>query len=781
MPRGRPGLFTAALLFTAAALGVFALPSLPPPLWLLPAVLPALLPWRWRSCYAIALLGALLSFHRASVLLDDRWPLEQSDAELEVQGEVASLPERHTLPPEPQDDDESAAAAPVTAYDWRFLFRPDRPAREAGMPSLVRVSWYRGTQTVQGGQCWRLRLRLRAPHGNLTPGGFDYEAWLFEQGIGATATVRTATPCSASGYSLLALRQTIAGRLQQWLPQQAALGMVLGLVVGDRGLLTPADWDVFRITGTSHLMAIAGLHIGMLAAAVFFLLRWNWSLFPALCLRLPAQKAAALAAALAASGYALLSGFEPPAQRALLMLLAGFFSLWLERPALLPRALVLAWLAIVAANPAALLSPGLWLSFGAVAAIFLVARGRVQPLPGWRAFLGVQPALSLALLPLSFLFFQGGGWIGPLANLVVVPAFTVLLPLLLFATAAAWLVPAAGLPLLQAVAAAIGWIRAALGWAAANAPAAWVAASPQPGALALAALGAVLLLLPRGVPLRRLAVLCLLPLLLAPDLAPRQGFSLAALDVGQGLAVVVRTRTHALLFDAGPAFADRSDSGRSEVVPYLLGQGLRHLDLMVISHADIDHRGGAPAVRAAIDVRREIGALSATPCVVGEHWRWDGVDFDILNSPAAAAGDRHARNNGACVLRVAVGAHAALLPADIEAAAEQRLLQTGAVLRSDVLLAPHHGSLTSSSAGFVAAVAPAVVIYPSGWHNRFRFPRADVVERYRHAGAQAFMTGVDGTLRLEVGSAGLGPVEAWRSAHPRLWRQPAEAIPADQR
>jgi competence protein ComEC len=785
--RPRRGLLFQVLLFSAGALAVLALPRLPPLAWLAAACVPALLPWPWRRHYAMLLLGLLLTAWRAQGMIDGRWPLARSDEERVVQGRIASLPQQRLSRGAHEESEEGEGETPEAArHDFHFLFVPD----DSSLPRLIRVAWYRSEQQPQGGDCWTLRLKLRAPHGSLNPGGYDYEAWLFEQGIAATATVREATPCADhSGYWLLRARQQVVNRLRQWLPDDPALGLVAGLAVGDRSLLQEQDWSAFRITGTSHLMAIAGLHIGMVVAAVYFALRWLWVLVPALCLRLPAQKAALLGAVLAAVVYALMSGFEPPAQRALLMLLAGFAALWFDRPAQVPRALALAWLLIVAANPLALLSPGLWLSFTAVAAIFYVGSGRLGPRRRWRELLMLQLTLSLVLLPLTFYFFQGGGWLGPFANLVVVPAFTVLLPLLLLALGLAWAVPPLGLPLLHGVAGAVYAVRAGLGWAALHAPAAWIAASPPPALLLLALLGTVLLLAPRGLPVRGFALLCFLPLFLPLDRAPRQGFDLTALDVGQGLSVVVRTASHTLLFDTGPAFEDVADAGRSEVVPYLLGQGVRELDLMIISHADLDHRGGAPSVRSLLEVDRELGALSASHCRAGQSWRWDGVDFEILNPagdapPPAANGrprsERWWRNNGGCVLRVAAGGHAALLPADIEAPAE-KLLQENLPdqLRADVLLAPHHGSKTSSTQEFIDAVQPQLVIFPAGWHNQFHFPRGLVVDRYLGSGAELHMTGNGGAIAVHIGAEGVGETSDWRADHPRLWREAAEPVPQD--
>lgn len=253
----RDPLLPAVALFTAGALAVLALPSLPSLPWLAGLCLPALLPWRWRRYYALLLLGILLSAWRAQGSLDSRWPLADSDHEVVVEGRIASLPEKRLsagMKEDSAEDDEGQSEERALKHDWRFLFSP---LDHGALPPLIRVSWYRGEQILRGGDCWRLKLRLRAPHGLLNPSGYDYEAWLFEQGIGATATVRDSSPCQdQSGYWLLRARQQVVDRLEQWLPGNPALGLVAGLAVGDRSLLQEKDWDTFRITGTSHLITL---------------------------------------------------------------------------------------------------------------------------------------------------------------------------------------------------------------------------------------------------------------------------------------------------------------------------------------------------------------------------------------------------------------------------------------------------------------------------------------------------------------------------------------------
>lgn len=794
--------------FTAGALTLLCLPQLPSAWWLLALILPALLPWPFRKLYAVTLLGVLLTFWQAQSRLDERWPQARDNDEVLMQGAIVSLPEAEATnaADATHQSNEDSSIAPDARRNWHFLFAPDRAARAAGAPSRIRTAWYRSDALLKGGQCWQFSLRLRAPHGSLNPGGSDYEEWMFRQDIGASASVRAASACDlAEGHYLLRLRQSISDQLQAWLPDHPAEPLIAALAVADKTRLRQSDWDVFRQTGTVHLMVIAGLHVGFLAAFAFWLCRSLWSLSTRLCLRWPAQRAGLAGSVIAALAYALLADLDAPVLRATLMLVtlaaAALFG-GLARPS---RALMLAWLAVVGSDPLGLLAPGLWLSFGAVAAILYLNAGsrgaghtKNRMRDHWRDLLKLQLLLSLTLAPLTLLFFQGASWIGPLANLLALPAMALLLPALLAALSLAFAWPAIGVPALKEVADAIGWAYGGLQWIAAHAPHPWLLMSAPIAALSLALIGVLLLCAPRGLPLRRLALLCFVPLLLPAKVAPERGFELTALDVGQGLAVVVRTAHHAMLFDAGPAFEEGFDAGRSVVVPYLLHEGLARLDLMMISHADLDHRGGAPAVRRLIEVTQERGAMAGTPCAAGQSWKWDEVQFIVLsgpppvaelpaasdsadvNEPAKTRGS-HSSNNEGCVLRIAAGDHAVLLPADIERGVEAQLVAAeSGLLRADVLLAPHHGSKTSSTPIFVDAVAPRLVIFPAGMNNPFHHPRAEVVARYAAEGAQMLMTGNSGAISLHVDPArGIEDLREWRRQSPRLWSAPIPAVPAD--
>ncbi|HUS25702.1 MAG TPA: DNA internalization-related competence protein ComEC/Rec2 [Candidatus Binatia bacterium] len=746
--------------FTAGVIAVHLLPALPafPVLAALAGagLAPWLLPRRaaepWRTVWAATVLGVLFTTLRAGSLLDQRWPAARTGEDAWVEGRVASLPD---------------ASGTGESRSLRFVLEPVAQ----GLPHRIRVAWYRTDAAVQGGECRRLLLRLRTPHGSLNPGGFDYEGWLARSGVGAVGTVRDAAPCErAAPLSLAALRQRVVNHLRGALGERAGAAMIAALTVGDTSAFTDADWDAFRATGTSHLVAISGFNIALMAGVAFFLGRWTWSVWPPLLHWLPAQRAALWVSGAAAGVYALLAGFEPPVQRAVLMLWILLAAAWTHRLAQASQVLALAWLACLLLDPLAITAPGLWLSFGAVAAIFYVSLGRSARPGFWHGALWLQLLIAVALAPLTLFFFQGASWVAPLVNVAAVPLFAVLTPWAAGALALEWIWPAAGTPLLQGA----GWTaelftaglhRAAL------LPQLWLPAAPGWTSLLAATFGVMLLFAPRGVPLRPLGLLCFLPLAMAPPIAPRGGFEVTALDVGQGLAVVVRTAHHALVYDAGPAFADGFDAGESVVAPWLLRAGLRRVDALLLSHGDNDHAGGVPALRRVIAIDREIGTERGAPCRDGLRWEWDGVRFATLHPDATAQGD----NDRSCVLRVD-GAFSVLLPGDIEAQAEQRLLRDHpAELRADVLVAPHHGSRTSSTPAFVAAVHPSRVLHAAGWRNHFRHPRPEVVARYGAIGAEQFVTGTSGALSLWRDARGTLRAEEYRKVGAKFWN----AAPGD--
>lgn len=750
--------------FSVGALALLQVADFPP-LWIyVVSLCAALLVRRWRGLLVAFAAGAAVTAFEADRVIDSRWPSSRFGEVITVDGVVASLPQAQRG--EAGFDGEGRSDAASTT--WRFRFDPIDPT---ALPPKIRVAWYRSSETLRGGECWRLRLVMRTPHGGVNPGGFDYEGWLFRQGIGATATVRSGERCADAGsHRLLRLRQGFSDRLKAWLPGHPALPMVGALTLGDTSGLDEDDWQAFRLTGTTHLVAISGFNVAIVAGVVFWLVRALWRLFPTLCLRLPAPSAALAASVLAAFLYALLAGFEPPVQRAALMLgLLALAGAWggLGAPS---RALALAWGLIVASDPLTLLAPGLWLSFAAVGAIFYVSAGRLGPMSGWRAAITVQLMLSVMLAPLTLYWFQGTSLTGPLVNLASVPIAAVLTPALIGALLLAALLPVVGLPLLRWVADALDLGQQALLWLADATPQAWAAASPEPAALLLALIGAVALFAPIGLPLRVFGVLALSALLLPPPRPVEQGFRIAVLDVGQGLAVAVHTARHTLLYDTGPAYPGGFDAGRSVVVPYLLRNGVRTIDRLIVSHGDVDHRGGVAAVDAVLRVASRSGAGTDTPCQSGERWDWDGVTFDMLAGPEPGLSD----NDGSCVLRISHGEHAVLLTGDIEAKGESRLLETAFdTLKAEVLVTPHHGSRTSSTAAFIDAVRPELTIHSAGWHHRFGHPAREVVARYAARGVDQIATGDSGAVTVDFDMNGRR-VGMERQRAKRLWSTPAD-------
>ena len=685
----------------------------------------------------------------------------------------------------------------------RFDFHVERTL-DAGVrvPPHVALSWYAGLhgarQTVgdvQPGQRWQFTVRLQRPHGNANPGGFDYEVWLLEQGVRATGYVRAddgnrlVDPfVPGPGVIVERVRAALRDRIQTALAGRTYAGVVVALVIGDQRGIDQADWQVFNRTGIGHLISISGLHITMIAGLAAWAVSalWRRSFFTdaRLPLRLPAQKAAALAGACVALLYVLLAGFGVPAQRTLYMLAVVALALWTGRLPAVSHVLCTALGVVVLLDPWAVLWPGFWLSFGAVAVILFAGHGRIGPPPsGPRGALMLagrtQWAVTAGLVPLTLLLFGQVSVVSPLANAVAIPLVSfVVTPLAL----AGSLMP--GPPgdwLLLLAHWVVEWLAWLLRQMAAWPGAVWRAPAPQPWVFALGLGGTLWMLMPRGWPHRWAGAAALLPMLLQLPDHPRDGaFRVTAFDVGQGMALLVETAHHRLLYDSGPAYAPGADGGSRVLLPYLRMRGIAGLDGLVISHSDTDHTGGALALLEGVDVDWLASSLPESHpavraarrhvrCAAGQHWEWDGIAFDILHPLAASYDDAYLKANArSCTLRITNGTRTVLLAGDIEAAQEAALLERARDrLRADVLLAPHHGSGTSSTAAFLQAVQPGVAIFQVGWRNRYHHPKPEVYERYGALGVERLRTDEAGALALEVGTA-VG-WRAYRTAHARYW------------
>jgi competence protein ComEC len=543
--------------------------------------------------------------------------------------------------------------------------------------------------------------------------------------------------------------------MQQELGEARLRGVLVALAIGDQDAIAPEDWDVFWRTGVGHLMSISGLHITMLAGLGFALARFAWVRVPALALRIPARKAAVVVATLVALAYTLMTGFAVPAQRTFVMLATMAACVLLDRHGSPSRMLAAAALAVLLLDPWAVLAPGFWLSFGAVASIFYAMALRTGRQGHFGSAVGEQVAVTLAMVPMVVALFQQVSLVSPVANAFAIPIVSlVVVPL---AIAGAFLELA---PLLDAAHALMLWLMTPLE-ALADLPQAMVEShAPAAWTVAAAVVGCAWLLAPRGVPMRSLGAIWLVPLFAVAPPPPAWGEAwIDVLDVGNGLAVVVRTANHALAYDAGPAWSDDADTGNRIVVPFLRGEGIAHLDGLVVSHADDDHSGGAISIAAARDPPWLLSPLPRTHplqvmfddsrrCEAGIRWSWDGVEFTVMH-PGAGAYDevpgRRVRkeNDRSCVLRVASRSAAVLLTGDVEARGEGEM-----IARADALLVPHHGSKTSSTPAFLDAVAPSVVVASVGYRNRFGHPNPLVAARYASRGLNLRRTDREGALRI---------------------------------
>ncbi len=662
----------------------------------------------------------------------------------------------------------------------------DAVCAEFAPGARLRVADYQPNRpSYQGGEVWPLRLRLKPPRGSLNPGGFDFERWLFSQSIVATATVQQGLgePVAASGFSarLLALRAWWRGNMVSAADaagvSPATRGLLLGLSIGDGDYLPQPDWTVLLATGTNHLLAISGLHVGMGAGffagiAAFFWRRNRW------CARHPTRQVAAWVAVAAAWGYALLAGMSVPAERTALMMTIVLAGVLLGRPWRLLDLWLIAVVGVLLLQPFAPLSAGFWLSFGAV----LILITLVPPRLHWRgmgAVLPLQVLLTLLLLPVVWGMFDRVAFASVPANLFAVPLITfVLTPLslLIMLLSAVWPWAAAGLlavmePLSALLFTGLSLLMGAL-------PDSQVVA-PSLGALLLLMIGLLWFLAPRGWPARPLGLLLCLPALwptagaLAPGTLESGSVSLWVFDVGQGAAALVQTRHHALLVDTGADWrrtpelaASEQNAGSRVVVPALRSLGVQRLDRILISHAARDHAGGLAAVLTAfpgtpIQSGQPLSVLTAQPCVDGAQWSWDGVMFQTLQAEAG-----NAANNRSCVLRVVGARGSVLLTGDIEAPAERDLLARHA-LASSVLVVPHHGSKTSSTPEFLAAVSPAVAVASVGAFNAFGHPAPPVRARYAARAVDWYQTDLSGAVHWQDGVVSTARQSAW----PFVWRR----------
>ena len=750
------------------------------------------------SAVASALFGFGLTAWHAGLRLADALPAALEGRDLVVTGVVASLPQ--------------AGAAGL-----RFRFEIEQATLDGqpmAVPRWASLGWYRYgdedaaaaalPEVLQAGQRWRFGVRLRQPHGNRNAHGFDYELYLFEQGVRAVGYVRDGPPPQrlddAAGHSVQRWRQQVRDAIARRVGDPGAAGVLAALAVGDQSAIERDDWELFRQTGVAHLMSISGLHVTMFAWLAGHLVGAAWRRNERAMLHWPAPTAARWGGLAAALGYAVFSGWGVPSQRTVWMLATVTVLQSLGRHWPWPLVLLAAAVVVTLGDPWALLQPGFWLSFTAVALLMTSEAARRPTSPdrdvtagGWRALatrtaraarggLRTQCIATVGLTPLSLVFFQQVSLVGFLANLVAIPVVTlVVTPLALLGvlvaplwTLGAWTVEALG-----------AW----LAWLASWPWAVWTVPAAPPWAQLAALLAALLAVLPLPWRLRLLALPLAVPLLWPARTWPDEGrFEIVVVDVGQGSAVLLRTREHLLVYDAGPQYSRDSDAGRRVLLPLLRARGEPRIDVLMLSHRDSDHVGGAVALLATMPVGQvhssleeghavRAGAVPHRRCEAGQRWRWDGVDFEVLHPRAAD----HARplepNALSCVLRVQGADLSVLLTGDVASGQEAELVAAhGAALQSDLLLVPHHGSRHSSSAAFLDAVRPRMALAQAGYRNRFGHPAPEVVHRHAERGIAWRQSSVCGAWSWAPGDPAEGRCQ--RDLDRRYWHHGSAPAPS---
>ncbi|WMC12370.1 DNA internalization-related competence protein ComEC/Rec2 [Oceanimonas pelagia] len=697
--------------------------------WLLPVIIGVVC---WRSRPALA--GFLLGF--VWVLCFSHWHLAW--LKTPGMGERSQLITASVVEVQPRLDGASRLIVGLSHLDGQALLPRPR----------VLLSWYGPEPGLQKGDSFSAITRLYPPHALVNPGSFNSARWLLGQGITArgyitgTLTHRQVAPAG---------RATLLARFDEATRGLGARPWLRALGFGERGGLSQQDWTMLRALGVSHLFAISGLHIGLVAGLGWLAGRFSGH-----------HWAGVLAALILASGYAWLAGFGVATQRALLMLVLWLGGLWWGRFWSGRRILLLTMTLLLLFNPWLVLNQGFWLSVLAVAALLWLAGGRVRP-----GLLRLQLGLGMLLLPPVLLWFGGLSWLSVPVNLVLIPLFSLLLiPLLLLACALLLMGPAAAAPVFWLLNALFMPLMTALhGLAEQFSPWTELSAVAQ-GVIVLGLLLPLFMALPAarwlGLALGWLAVL---------TLWPGPAWQVRVLDVGQGLSVLVTQGSRALLYDTGNRFPSGFNMADGVILPLLARLGIDELDYLVVSHEDSDHSANRDYLATRVPVRHRWGAWPrGMPCRAGQQRQWGRLRLEML-WPEALTGHR---NNDSCVLRISDGRLSVLLTGDIEAKAEQALLVRNAALEAGLLLSPHHGSRSSSSAGLIAAVAPQWVVHTAGFANRWGFPAPAVVARYRRAGAEQLITGEQGMIQLaangtrwrRVGHGRPGPwyqrLVAWR-------------------
>jgi len=768
--------------------------------------------------------GFAWALGHAHLMMSQRLMPQHEGIDLVIEGQVASLPiltSNHL-----KSSAKKAAFKRFSQRRVRFDFKPIKIISPTNpvmddFPKKIRLSWYRPNAVIEAGQFWRFKVRLKRPYALLNPGGFDYEQHLFQKRIQARGYIRDkynnqlVKGYISSNYLesfTLKLRQSLLNKLSRQ-PDSSQNSenirkLSQALILGYRGGLETSQWQIFQRTGTIHLMAISGLHIGLVAGLVYLFVGLLWRLGRG-CLWIPAPQVAAVAALLAAMLYAMLAGFTIPTQRALIMLSVAMLHIVFQRtPMPASKTISLALILVLLVDPLAVLAQGFWLSFLAVSVIIFLMRQPYQGennedfldradgskmslltkrfqgfLNGIKQFGRIQWALTAVMFPLVLYFYQSSSLVSPVANFIAIPVMSlVVVPLMFLATTFLYLSD----NIASAIFTLIDFIYGLL-WQLLENLALWQYATLDNAILSVwllvpCYLGILLWMAVKGTPMRWLALVLILPIIFSSNKNLEQGeATVTVLDVGQGLSTVVQTRNHTLVFDTGPKYSQNFDMGRVVIVPYLREQGRSSIDRLIISHGDNDHTGGFKSVAALLPITQVLTSvpdeishegLDISACHAGQKWQYDGVQFSILSPIGSIEAETgHDKNNQSCVLKVVTRYGRVLITGDIERETESYLYHSmPSALAAEVLVVPHHGSNTSSLTGFIKAVKPDYAVFTVGYRNRYKLPNKRVVKRYHQSShARLLNTSETGALTFSLQADKTLQPSQYRDLSKRYW------------
>lgn len=704
------------------------------------------------SRFTMMILGLCIGFSYAIYFshLTTQWtlPKKSEGKTMMLTGTIASLPETHQ-------------------NGTSFLFKTK--------DALLRLTWKTQNQKLHAGEEWQLPVRLKRIHGLMNPGGFDYEAWAFSVGIRASGYVAEGNARKIKQhFSIQTIRQNLYDKILESLPVTNTSHWILALALGERHNIPFDQWQILRNTGTNHLMAIAGLHIGFLSAFIYAMIFVIWRRIPFLVLKIPSQHAASIAALIMAWIYSALAGFSIPTQRACLMFSFFMCAMLWRRKINVWHIYSLALLCVLLFNPLDVLSLSFWLSFGSVALIIYGMQGRLHPKGIWWKHGRIQWVVAVGLIPLSFALFQECSFISFFANSIAIPwVGFFILPLTFIGTFLLLFQLKIGGFFLIMADHSLQYLWMLLTFFSKISWSTWSHAIANPIVFFLSVIGMIILILPKGCKERWLGIILLLPLFFYQPEKPKRGeFWFTLLDVGQGLSAMIETTSHVLIFDAGPRLSENYDMGESVVLPFLRIRGIRKIDMLVVSHGDNDHIGGANAILNALPVNfiktsvpEKFTKNHADYCLLGEKWQWDGVSFSFLYPAPAQLG---LGNDSSCVLKVSNGKQSLLLTGDIEKFAENFLVNNNPhELSADLLVAPHHGSKTSGVKAFIDDVSPHVVLFPIGYRNRYHFPHKKIIANYAEKKIAMVDTMQSGAIQVRVSDH--FRLEHFRQTHPHIW------------